>query len=380
MALKLASRGDVAPFLVMEVVRAAEARAAEGKDVLHLEIGQPGFQAPKGVRRAAAEALEGDVLGYTGALGVPPLRARIAAHYADTYDLDLPERRVAATTGSSGGFLLAFLACFEAGDRVALADPSYPCYRNILKALDIEVVPIAVGPETRFQPTPEALQGLGDLAGVIVASPSNPTGSMFLPGELHRLARWCDDQGVRLISDEIYHGLHYEHEAETAAISPSAIVINSFSKYYAMTGWRIGWSIVPEDVIDGFERLAQNFFISPPTLSQIAATAAFDCRPELEANKAVYAANRKVLLAALTDRGLAPAAPPDGAFSIYVDSSSLANDSGALCKAMLDEIGVAATPGYDFQPTDGGRFIRFSFCADQASVAEAARRLKTWRL
>lgn len=380
MALKHAARGDVAPFLVMEVLRAAGERAASGKDVLHLEIGQPGFPAPKGARDAAAKALETDTLGYTDAFGVEPLRAKIAAHYKSAYDISVPERQVAATTGSSAGFLLAFLACFEPGDRVALADPSYPCYRNILKAVGCEPVAVPVGADSRFQPTPEALAQMGDIAGVVVASPSNPTGSMFLPGELARLARWCDDAGIRLISDEIYHGLHYGPAAETAAISPSAIVVNSFSKYYAMTGWRIGWSILPDDLADPVERLAQNLFISPPTISQIAAAAAFDCREELEGYKAIYAANRLDLLDALSARGLAPAAPPDGAFYIYVDASPISNDSAALCRAMLDEIGVAATPGLDFQPNSGDRYIRFSFCAARDDVAEAARRLRTWRL
>lgn len=380
MALKLAARGDVAPFLVMEVMRAAGERVAAGKDVLHLEIGQPGFQAPKGARAAAARALESETLGYTDAFGIPPLRTGIVDQYKFAYGLDVAEARIAATTGSSAGFLLAFLACFEPGDRVALANPSYPCYRNILKTVGVEPVEIPVGPETAFQPTPEDLAKLGDIAGVVVASPSNPTGSMFQPGELHRLARWCDDHGVRLISDEIYHGLTYGPAAETAAVSPSAVVVNSFSKYYAMTGWRIGWCVLPEPLIGPVERLAQNLFISPPALSQIAAAAAFDCREELEANRAVYAANRADLVAALTARGLDPAAPPDGAFYVYVDASPLSNDSAALCRAMLDEIGVAATSGLDFQPNGGDRFIRFSFCAGRDDVAEAARRIRTWRL
>lgn len=380
MPLKLAARGDVAPFLVMDVMRAAAERQATGKDVLHLEVGQPGFQAPKGARRAAAAALENEILGYTDALGLPNLRSRIAAHYKTAYDVDVLAERVAVVTGSSAGFLLSFLACFEPGDRVALADPSYPCYRNILKALGVEVVVVPVSTETHFQPTPEALAKLGDIAGVVVASPSNPSGSMFLPGELGRLARWCDDQGVRLISDEIYHGLTYGPVAETAAFSPSAIVVNSFSKYYAMTGWRIGWCVLPENLMAPFDRLAQNLMIAPPTLSQIAAAAAMDCREELESYKAVYAANRTDLLDALSARGLTPAAPPDGAFYIYVDSAHLSNDSSALCRAMLDEIGVAATSGLDFQPTGGERFIRFSFCTAREDVIEAARRIRTWRL
>ncbi|MEL0089433.1 MAG: aminotransferase class I/II-fold pyridoxal phosphate-dependent enzyme [Rhodospirillales bacterium] len=379
MALKQAKRGNVSSFLVMDVMRAAAEIEATGKGVLHLEVGQPGFQAPKGARLAAARALEEDTLGYTDAVGRPALRARIAKQYSEAYAVDVTPERISVTTGSSAGFLLAFLACFEAGDRVALADPSYPCYRNILKALDIETVPIPVGPETRYQPTPEHLEALGEIDGVVVASPSNPTGAMFAPGELGRLASWCHSKGVRLISDEIYHGLTYEQTAETAASSSSAIVINSFSKYYAMTGWRIGWMVLPEDLIEPINKLAQNFFISPPAISQVAALASFDCREELEANKSIYARNRKVLLDALTDRGLQPAAPPDGAFYIYVDASPLSNDSLSLCKSMLDEIGVAATSGLDFQPINGNRYIRFSFCASESDVAEAARRIRTWR-
>jgi len=380
MALKHAKRGNVSSFLVMEVMRAAAELEAQGRGILHLEVGQPGFQAPKGARLAAARALEEDTLGYTDAVGRPILRERIAREYLDAYSVDVGQERISVTTGSSAGFLLAFLACFEAGDRVALADPSYPCYRNILKALDIETVPIPVGPETRYQPTPEHLKALGEIDGVVVASPSNPTGAMFAPGELNRLASWCHGNGVRLISDEIYHGLTYEQSAETAAASPSAIVINSFSKYYAMTGWRIGWMVLPEDLIEPVNKLAQNLFISPPAISQVAALAAFDCKEELEANKSIYAQNRKVLLSALTDRGLLPAAPPDGAFYIYVDASPLSNDSMALCKSMLEEIGVAATSGLDFQPTNGNRYIRFSFCASERDIAEAADRIRTWRI
>ncbi len=379
MALKIAERAEVAPFLAMDVMRDAGERMAAGEHILHLEIGQPGFQAPKGARAAAARALQDDPVGYTDAFGLPPLRAGIQEHYRLIYGMDIPEHRIAATTGSSAGFVLTFLACFQPGDRVALADPSYPCYRNILKAVGVEPVIVPVGPETRFQPTPEALAKLGDIAGVIVASPSNPTGSMFLPGELGRLARWCDDNGVRLISDEIYHGLTYEWPGETAVGSPSAVVVNSFSKYFAMTGWRIGWCILPEDVVEPFYRLSQNLFISPPTLSQFAATAAFDCREELEGNRAVYARNRRVLLDALAARGLHPVAPPDGAFYLYVDTSPISNDSMTLCREMIGEIGVAATPGLDFQPEEGARYVRFSFCGPSEDIAEAAQRLRTWR-
>ena len=379
MALKLSERGDVSPFLVMEVMRAAAEREATGKDVLHLEVGQPGFPAPKGARLAAARALETETLGYTNALGQPDLRSKIRVHYRDHYDIDIDESRIAVTTGSSAGFLLAFLACFAPGDRVALADPSYPCYRNILKAVGVEAVAIPVDASTAFQPTPGALAGLGPLDGVVVASPGNPTGSMFASGELGRLADWCHTAGIRLISDEIYHGLTYGQDGETAAGSPSAIVVNSFSKYFAMTGWRIGWAILPEDLCKPIERLAQNLFISPPAISQIAAAAAFDCHEELQGYRDVYAANRLDLLDALSARGLTPAAPPDGAFYIYVDTSPVANDSPSFCTSLLNETGVAATSGLDFDPIRGSQSARFSFCASRADVHEAAKRIKAWR-
>lgn len=379
MVLKLADRGDVAPFLAMEVMRAAAEREATGEDVLHLEIGQPGFPAPKGARMAAAHALETETLGYTEAFGREDLRIKIKAHYRDQYGMDVSAERIAVTTGSSAGFLLSFLACFAPGDRVALADPSYPCYRNVLKAVGVESVAIPVDASTAFQPTPETLAGLGKLDGVVVASPGNPTGSMFAPGELGRLADWCHNAGIRLISDEIYHGLTYGPEGETAAGSPSAIVINSFSKYFAMTGWRIGWAILPEDLCQPIERLAQNLFISPPAISQIAAAAAFDCHEELQDYKKVYTANRLDLLDALSARGLTPAAPPDGAFYIYVDTSPVANDSTEFCRSLLNETGVAATSGLDFDPIRGAQSARFSFCTSRKDVLEAANRIKGWR-
>jgi len=379
MVLKLAERSDIAPFLVMDVLRSAIERQEAGKEVLHLEIGQPGFFAPKGARKAVARVMETDNLGYTDSAGILPLREGIARRYKDLYGVDVPAARVAATTGSSAGFLLTFLTCFDQGDRVALADPSYPCYRNILTALGVEPVRLKVGPETGYQPTPEALEKAGPLDGLVVASPSNPTGSMFAPGELARLARWCDDNGVRFISDEIYHGLTYDRNAETAASFENAVVVNSFSKYFAMTGWRIGWCVVPEDMMERFYRLSVNLFISPPTVSQFAALGALDCTEELEGYKRVYAENRKVLLDALEARGLAPSSPPDGAFYLYVDTTTISNDSVELCRAMLNEIGVAATPGCDFDPDRGRNYVRFSFCASKADVAEAARRLRTWR-
>ena len=380
MSLKVARRGQIAPFIVMDVMRAANERAAGGADILHLEIGQPSTPAPAGVRAAARRALEGDVLGYTDTLGLPALREAIAGHYARRYGVAADPVRAVVTTGSSAGFILAFLAAFEPGDRVALAAPGYPAYRNILTALGLEPVELPAGPAERFQPTLDLLGRCGALDGLIVASPANPTGTMMAAGELAALARHCHAAGIRFVSDEIYHGIEYGIAAETAlAASPSAIVINSFSKYYSMTGWRIGWMIVPADMARAVECLAQNLFIAPPSLSQHAALAAFDCDEELKANVARYAANRDLLLDGLPRAGFERLAPADGAFYLYADVAHLTNDSRDFCRRMLRETGIAATPGVDFDPARGHGTVRFSFAGDEATIAAAAARLKSWR-
>ena len=379
MALKAARRGEIPPFFVMEVMRAACEREAAGGEVLHLEVGQPSTGAPAPVVAAAAAALGSDRLGYTEALGIPPLRAAISRHYRDVYGLDIPPRRVVVTTGSSGGFVLAFLAAFEAGDRVAMATPGYPCYRNILAALGVTPVEIPVGPETRFQPTPDLLAAAGPLDGLIVASPANPTGTMIPAAELKALAHYCAGNGIRLISDEIYHGITYGEPAASAlAFSDDVLVLNSFSKYFSMTGWRLGWMVVPETLVRPVECLTQNLFISAPTLSQIAGVAAFDCRAELDGHVARYARNRALLLEQLPQAGLDKLAPAEGAFYIYADVSSLTDDSEAWCKRLLAETGIAITPGIDFDPARGRRFVRFSFAGATDTIAEAARRLRGW--
>jgi aspartate/methionine/tyrosine aminotransferase len=380
MALKVARRGDIPPFIVMEVMRAAAEREEAGGDVLHLEVGQPSTSAPSGVIAAAHAALDTELLGYTLALGLPDLREAIARHYRDFYALEVPAARIVVSVGASGGFLLSFLAAFDPGDRVAMALPGYPGYRHIMSALGIDPVAIETGPATRFQPTPDLLDAAGRLDGLIVASPSNPAGTMIRPAELAALARYCREKGIRLISDEIYHGITYGEDAATAAAcSDDAIVINSFSKYFSMTGWRLGWMVVPEDLLRPVESLAQNLFISPPTLSQHAAIAAFDCHDELEANVARYADNRAVLLEELPRAGFDRLAPADGAFYIYADVSRMTNDAEDFCRRMLAETGVAATPGTDFDPVRGNAFTRFSFAGATADMAEAARRLRGWR-
>jgi aspartate/methionine/tyrosine aminotransferase len=382
--LKVARRGQIPPFIVMEVMRAANARAAAGGDVIHLEVGQPSTGAPAGVVAAAKAALDADVLGYTEALGIPALRAAIAQHHLDAYGTAVSAERVVVTTGSSGAFLLSFLAAFDPGDRVAMTAPSYPAYRNILTALGIVPVEIPAGPETRFQPTPQLLEDWlsrhgGRFDGLIVASPANPTGTMLDPAELAALAGWCEANGVRFVSDEIYHGITYGRTAATAAaLSRSAIVINSFSKYFSMTGWRLGWMIVPDDLLRAVECLAQNLFISPPAISQRAAVAAFGCRAELDANVARYAANRALLLERLPRAGLDRLAPADGAFYVYADVGHLTDDSEDFCRRMLTETGIAATPGIDFDPDRGRRTLRLSFAGATADMAEAADRLERW--
>ncbi len=380
MTLKVARRADIAPFFAMEVMRAANRHAAAGADVLHLEVGEPAAGAPPRVIEAARAALDSTALGYSEALGLPELRARLARHYRDVYGIEVDAARVVVTAGASGAFLLAFLAAFDAGDRVALADPGYPAYRNILRALGIEVVALAAGPDHRFQPTPALLEEAGALDGLIVASPSNPTGTMLRAGELGALADWCDARGVRLISDEIYHGITYGAPATTALErKPGCIVINSFSKYFAMTGWRIGWMVVPEELLAPVERLAQNLFVSPAALAQRAALVALECRAELDAYVEVYARNRALLLERLPKAGFDRLAPADGAFYIYADTSALAADSQDFCARMLEETGVATTPGIDFDPRRGHGYIRISFAGDPADIAAAAERLIDWR-
>ena len=384
MALKVARRGTVPPFIVMDVMTAAAERERTHGDVLHLEVGQPSTPAPAGVIEAAHRALGSEVLGYTVALGIPPLRQAISTHYRRAYDADVPPGRIVVTTGSSCGFILAFLSAFDVGDRVALAAPGYPAYRNILRAVGVEVVELVTEPEHRFQPTPALLEQAAAaqghaIDGLIVASPSNPTGTMTSADELRALAVYCNDRGIRLISDEIYHGITYG-VAETTALSftDTAIVINSFSKYYSMTGWRLGWLVVPDDLLRAVECLAQNLFISPPSLSQHAAVAAFDCSAELDANVARYAENRRLLLAELPRAGLDRLAPADGVFYIYADISHLTNDSPAFCRRMLAETGIAATPGTDFDPGRGHTTMRFSFAGATEDMAEAAQRLRRW--
>jgi len=379
--LKVSARGQVPPFIVMDVMRAAAERAAGGADVLHLEVGQPATGAPQAVIAAAQAALARDILGYTDALGIPSLRQAIARHYRDRHDIDLDPERVVVTTGSSGAFLLAFLAAFDAGDRVGLATPAYPAYRNILSALDLRPVALEAGAADRYQATLDLVRRSPEpLDGLIVASPANPTGTMLRPEELAAIATHCEASGIRLVSDEIYHGITYGAlEATALASSDEAIVINSFSKYFSMTGWRLGWMVVPKRLLRAVECLAQNFFISPPALPQHAAVVAFQCRDELDRNVARYRENRALLLEKLPEAGFDRLAPADGAFYLYADIAHLTNDSQDFCRRMLADIGVAVTPGIDFDRARGHHTLRISFAGSTDTMAEAARRLRSWR-
>ena len=385
MTLKIGRGAFAPPFLVMDVITAANQRQAalppDAPPVIRMEVGQPGTGAPAGAVQAAIRALQsGAPLGYTEAFGLRTLRERVSRHYLDWYGLDVPSRRVAVTVGASGAFTLAFLAAFDPGDRVALAAPFYPPYVNILTALGLVPVVMETGPATRFQPSVALLDRLDPRPeGLIVASPCNPAGTMLLPEDLHAIAAWCDANGVRLISDEIYHGLQYGLPIATAAAcSGTAVVVNSFSKYFSMTGWRVGWMVLPDDLVRPVECLAQNTVISAPHLAQVAAEAAFACEAELEANVARYRRSRDLLLAALPGAGFPDLAPADGAFYLYADIGARTNDSAAFCARMLAEAGIAATPGIDFDRMRGSRTVRFSYCGPEADMAEAARRLRAW--
>jgi aspartate/methionine/tyrosine aminotransferase len=373
-------RSAVAPFVVMDVMEAAARAEANGIHVLHLEVGQPSTPAPASALAAASDALHTERLGYTVAVGIPQLRSAISRHYADVYGLEIPSDRIICTPGASGGFVLAYLAAFEAGARVAVAAPGYPCYRNILKALGVEPVLVPCGPQTRYQITPELLGKLdGPIHGVTVASPSNPTGTAVVRREMSELVAYCCERGMTLISDEIYHGLEFgERAATAAAFGENAIVVNSFSKYFSMTGWRIGWMVVPEDLVRPIEKLAQNLFIAASSLSQIAAVAAFDGKQELEEHVLRYAKNRNVILEALPRMGITRVAPPDGAFYVYAEVGHITNDSKRFCTDLLNATGVAITPGVDFDPARGHQSIRFSYAGSTQDVVEAMRRMDSY--
>jgi aspartate/methionine/tyrosine aminotransferase len=373
--MKVSKRSDVDAFIVMDVVKAANEAEAAGRHIIHMEVGQPSTGAPEKARHALRDAMEQGPLGYTEALGLLELRAGIANLYKDWYDLEIDPARIVVTSGSSGAFVLAFTALFDAGAQVGLGEPGYPSYKQILKALDIEPVGIQTQAENRLQPVPGELSEALD--GLIVASPGNPSGTMLSREAMGALITTCAQKNISFISDEIYHGIQYEGRAISALeLSDDVYVINSFSKYFAMTGWRVGWMVVPEDHVRVVERLAQNLFICPPHAAQVAALGALDARDECEANLESYAENRMLMLQGLPEAGFTQIAPPDGAFYIYADVSEMTDDSFAFCAQILEEAGVAVTPGLDFDKLRGAQTLRFSYARSTEDIREGIKRLQ----
>ena len=380
------SRSQVEPFHAMDVLAAANKMQKEGVSVDYLCVGQPAAPAPLAARKAAAELLENGSIGYTDANGRLDLRERLSRHMLDTYQVEVDPARIFVTTGSSAGFMLTFLTLFDAGDRVAIAAPGYPAYRNILKSLGLEVVEIETHEADRWAVTPEQVQKAHrdkPLSGILIASPANPTGTMMTPDALEQLIDCCEDLGIRFISDEIYHGLTYEEvtnvKAATALqFSEKVIVINSFSKYYCMTGWRVGWMILPQDCVRTIECLSQSLYISAPEISQVAAMHALDCKDELEKVRLAYLTNRQLLLERLPQLGFDKVLPIDGAFYAYADATKHTNDTMQFAKQMLQHAHVAVTPGLDFDQGRGHRYLRFSFAGDNQTIVSAMQRIEDW--
>ena len=374
--MKKSNRSNVDPFIVMDVMEAARKAEQSGKNIIHMEVGQPGTPAPKLANETVEKQIQSNNLGYTVALGLPELRSRISKLYGEWYNLDLNPERVIITTGSSGAFILSFATLFDQGNRVGIGSPGYPSYRQILKAQSLIPVDIETDLQNKFQPLPEDIIS-NNLNGLLVASPANPTGSMLDKSSLEKLIVTCKENDVSFISDEIYHGIEYETKSVSALeITDDCYVINSFSKYFSMTGWRIGWMVVPEDHVRQVEKVSQNLFICPPHVSQIAALAALDAKDELNENVKVYKKNREILLKELPDAGFTTFSPPDGAFYIYVDISKFSKDSLNFCKKVLNEAGVAITPGLDFDQNRGSSTIRLSYARSTEDIIEGTKRLK----
>ena len=374
--MKNSTRGAVDPFIVMDVMEAARQAEAAGRHIIHMEVGQPATPAPLGARNALRDSLNATAMGYTVALGLPELRGKISELYGEWYDVDLDPNRVIVTSGSSAGFLLSFTSLFDTGDRVGIGAPGYPSYRQILKALDLTAVDIPTSSANKFQPHPSDFEDLS-LNGLLIASPSNPTGTMLTRRELGALIEATERSEAAFISDEIYHGIEYETKAVSALeITNNCYVINSFSKYFSMTGWRVGWMVVPENHIRQVERLAQNMFICAPHASQVVALAAMECREELTAYQAVYQKNRRLMIEGLPKAGFDRIAPPDGAFYIYADISHLTSDSLSFAREILQEAGVAVTPGLDFDTQRGAGSLRFSYAGNSEDIQEGLHRLK----
>ncbi|MCB1839898.1 MAG: aminotransferase class I/II-fold pyridoxal phosphate-dependent enzyme [Rhodospirillales bacterium] len=380
--LKISDRSDIPMFRALDILREVNERASKGVDIRRMGAGQPNVGAPPEALEYAISMIRSDPRqGYTEAIGMPALCERIAAYYKDYYGAKADPRNIVITTGSSGGFILSFLAAFDAGDRVAITTPTYPAYKNILTALNIRTVEIETTPQSNYQPTAELLDRCGQsFDGLIINSPSNPTGTMLAPGEMQKIANWCENKGVRLISDEAYHGITYNRKAETAVEhSQSAIILNTFSKYFAMTGWRLGWLVLPSDLTDRVKKLAENLFVSPPTISQHLAFKIFDHLDALNAYVETYRENRGILLRELPKASFTSISNADGAFYVYADVHHLTNNSEDYCRRMLDEARVSTTPGVDFDAARGHGTIRICYADRTEDILEACERLKTWQ-
>ncbi len=376
--MRSSNRGNVNPFIVMDIMEKAREVSSLGINVVHMEVGQPGTSAPKAALDYLEKTMRNESMGYTVALGLPQLRKKIANLYSEWYNVELDWNRVIITPGSSGAFLLAFISLFDKGDTVGLGNPGYPSYRQIIKALDLIPKFFQTGKESNFQPKPEEIYK-SDISGLLIASPANPTGSMIDPKVFKEIVEICEEKNIALISDEIYHGIEYEKKAISALeVTDSCYVINSFSKYFSMTGWRVGWMIVPETHIRKIERIAQNMFICAPHVSQIAALGAFDGKFELQENLAIYKVNREILLKGLTESGLKDIAQPDGGFYIYADIGSFSKDSLLFATEILETVGVAVTPGIDFDPVNGKTKIRFSYARATSEIREGVERIKSF--
>jgi len=379
--MKAAMRGMVRPFEVMEAYREAESLARGGRDILHLSLGQPGCGMPEAVRKELQTVVSGSVPGYTDARGIPALRERIAAYYEQMYGLKIPMERVFVTVGSSSAYSLALMAAFDTGSRIGIARPCYPAYPNMMRALGLLPFFIDAGEDTQFQPEWEMIAPhVDEMGGMVIASPSNPTGALIGRAALETLATKCEKHKIRLISDEIYHGVTYGRKAHSALeFSQEAIVVNSFSKYFLLPGMRIGWAVVPEMLCRSFESLLQNFFISPPVLSQYAALKVFDCQQELDTVVHSYEAGRELLAQGLQEAGFRWVSRPDGAFYLYANTSHFGMDSKEFCRRMLHEAGVCAVPGIDFDEERGQDYVRFSYSGAYAVIEKAVEKLCAWR-
>jgi aspartate/methionine/tyrosine aminotransferase len=378
--MQIANRGAIRPFEVMEAFREAAALEASGKHIIHLSLGQPAKKVPPSVLEAVTLQMHASSLGYTDARGTPALRARIAQYYHDTYGITIPIERIFITVGSSGAYFLALLAAFDAGKRLAIARPCYPAYPNMMEALGLTPVFLETSEASGFQPDVAALAAAGEVDGLVIASPSNPTGSVLNAEELAALSAYCRTHHIQMISDEIYHHVTYEGATFDTILrsNDQAIVVNSFSKYFLLPGWRLGWAVMPEHLVRSYESLLQSFFISPPAIAQVAALEIFEHEETLQATVEEYARNRDVLKAGLEKLGFTGLNKAQGAFYLYANIDAFSNDSRAFCRAMLHEAGVSAVAGTDFDPLHGHRYVRFSFCGDATDIQLAVNRLQQW--